>query len=106
MSRGGLDEYETWLDSLDAKLRIVNGEIHADFDAPFSISLHDCKDLAGIVRSAGKLREAILSNSSHLPHEYLIKRFIRLAINANQLPISKAEILSTLPEEWHLGAWS
>lgn len=106
MSRGGLDEYETWLDSLDAKLRVVNGEIHADLDAPFSISLHDCKDVAGIVKCAGTLREAFLSSSSHLPHEYLIKRFIRLAISANRLPISKAEILSECPKEWNPGARS
>lgn len=103
MSRGGLDEWEAWLDTLDAKFRVVNGEIFSDFDAPFSIPLHDCNDVDGIVKCALRLREAFIGNSSYLPHEYLIKRFIRLAIDANHLPISKAEILNKLPNEWNIG---
>ena len=102
MGRGGLDEYEAWLDTLDAKFRVVDGEIRSDFDAPFSISLHECNDVAGIVKCAIRLRKIFLANSSHLPVEYLLKRFIRLAIDVNPLPISKAEILGRLPKEWNL----
>lgn len=103
MGRGGLDEWEAWLDTLDAKFRVVKNEILSDFDAPFSIHLHDCNDVDGIVTCAVRLREVFLANPSYLPHEYLIKRFIRLAIDANQLPISKAEILKRLPNEWNIG---
>ena len=102
MSRGGLDEYEAWLDTLDAKFRVINGEIRSDFDEPFSISLHDCNDVNGIVQCAARLREVFISNSSHLPVEYLLKRFIRLVVDANQLRISKAEILGKLPKEWNI----
>lgn len=105
MGISGLDEYEAWLDTLDAKFRIVNGGIRSDFDVPFSISLLDCNDVDGIVKCATKLRTVFLSNSSHLPVEYLLKRFIRLAIDANRLPIPKAEILSRLPKEWDFSNW-
>ena len=103
MGRGGLDEWEAWLDTLDAKFRVANGEIFSDFDTPFSIPLDDCNNIEGIVKCAARLRESLLANSSYLPHEYLIKRFIRLAIDINQLPISKAAILSKLPKEWNIG---
>lgn len=104
MGRGGLDEWERWLDTLDAKFRVVNGEIVSDFDAPFSIPLHDCNDVAGIVKCAARLKGAFLANSSYLPDQYLIKRFIRLAIDANKLPISKEEIFARLPIEWNIGS--
>jgi len=103
VSRGGLDQWEAWLDTLDGKFRVINDEIVSSFDEPFSIPLLDCNDAEGIVRCAARLREAFLANSSYLPHEYLIKRFIQLAIDANQLPIAKAEVLSKLPKEWNIG---
>jgi len=102
MSRGGLDEYEAWLDTLDAKFCVVNREISSNFDENFSISLDDCNDVDGIVKCAARLREVFLLNSSHLPVEYLLERFIRLAIDANHLPISKAEILGKFPSEWNI----
>lgn len=50
MGRGGLDEWEAWLNTLDAKFRVVKNEILSDFDAPLSIHLHDCNDVDGIVK--------------------------------------------------------
>lgn len=100
--RGGLDEYEAWLDTIDTKFRVVDGELRCDFDTPFSISLHTCNDVSEIVKCAARLREVFLSDSSHLPVEYLLKRFIRIAVHANQLTISKEEILVKLPTEWNI----
>lgn len=102
MGRGGLDEYEAWLDSLDAKCRVLNGEFRADLDLPLSIPLSECNDVEGLVKCAIRLKKTFSSTSSYLPQAYLIKRFIRLAIKENHLSVSSAEVVSKLPKQWNL----
>ncbi|KQQ96447.1 hypothetical protein ASF77_00080 [Massilia sp. Leaf139] len=104
MGRGGLDEYEAWLDTLDARFLIGGEEIQANFDVPMAVALRDCNDVAGMLKCALRLREAFLANAAHLPLEYLTKRFVRLAIQGNRLSVSSAKVISQFPEAWNLGS--
>ena len=90
MSRAGLHEYEDWLDTFDARTGIADGEIYFDFEVSFSIPLRDCADAAGIVSCASRLSEFL--KAMYCPHDYLIGRFVRLAIAGNHLSLTEKEI--------------
>jgi hypothetical protein len=100
MGRGGLDEYEAWLDTLDKKLYPAGSVVRVEFDHPLVISLSNCADSAGLKICAARLREALRGNHSHLPIKYLLERFLRLAIEANNLRLSRDQQMNELREEW------
>jgi hypothetical protein len=100
MSRGGLDEYEAWLDELDKKLYLAGEVVCVEFDHPLAISLRNCADPNGLKVCAGRLREALRQNRSHLPMKYLVERFLRIAIEANKIPVSQDQMMSEIREEW------
>lgn len=100
MGRGGLDEYEAWLDTLDVKLRLAGPIVCVEFDHPLDISLSSCADSAGLKICALHVREALRKNHSHLPVKYLLERFLRIAIEANKLPLSRDQVMSELREDW------
>lgn len=100
MGRGGLDDYEAWLDTLDKKLYLVGTVVHVEFDHPLVISVSHCADTPGLKLCAQRLREALRRNHSYLPVKYLLERFLRIAIEANRLPLSRDQLLSELREEW------
>lgn len=100
MGRGGLDEYEAWLDTLDKKLYVAGPVVYVEFDHPLVISLSNCTDSAGLKVCAERLREALRRNHAHLPIKYLLERFLRLAIEANNLPMSRDLLMNELREEW------
>lgn len=104
MGRGGLDEWESWLDTLDGKLYPARGAIHVEFDTPLSIPLRYCRDTEGLVACAALLRDVFLANKTHyLPDNYLVRRFVALAIKANNLRVTRAQIMLMLPAEWDYG---
>jgi hypothetical protein len=100
MGRGGLDEYEAWLDTLDKKLYLADGHIYVEFDHALVISLSDCTDVSGLKRCAARLREALRKNQSHLPVKYLLERYLRLAISANKISLTREQVMSELRNEW------
>lgn len=100
MSRGGLDEYEAWLDTLDKKLYLAGKVVRVEFDRPLKIPLGTCADPAGLKVCAGRLREALRQNHPPLPVKYLVERLLQIAIQANKIPVSRDQIMSELREEW------
>lgn len=100
MGRGGLDEYEAWLDMLDKKLYLAGSVVCVEFDHPLAISLSSCADAAGLKVCAQRLREVLRKNHSHLPVKYLLERFLRIAIEANNVPLSRDQVMNELREEW------
>lgn len=99
MGRGGLDEYEAWLDTLDKKLYLAGSVIRVEFDHPLAISLSNCTDVAGLKVCAVGLREALEKNHAHLPVKYLLERFLRITIEANKVPVSRDQVMNELSEE-------
>jgi hypothetical protein len=100
MGRGGLDEYEAWLDTLDTKLYLAGKIVRVEFDIPLAVSLESCADPAGLKACARRLREALRENRTPLPVKYLVERFLRLAIKANKIPVSQDQLMSELRAEW------
>lgn len=100
MGRGGLDEFESWLDTIDVKLYRAGSLVCVEFDHPLTISLLDCADTDGLKVCALRLREELRKNRTPLPVKYLLERFLRIAIEANQLLLSRDQVMNELREEW------
>ena len=98
-----LHDYEAWLDTLDEKLFAANGVIRSEFDHAISIPFSECADMNGLKFWAAELRKALrLNRSSHLPMAHLLKRFLRLAIIENNIPITPESVMSELRQEWNI----
>lgn len=98
-----LHDYEAWLDTLDEKLFAVNGVIRSEFDHAVSIPLSECANMDGLKFWAAELCKTLrLNRSSHLPMAHLLKRFLRLAIIENNIPITPESVMSELRQEWNI----
>lgn len=98
-SRG---EYEEWLDELDRKLYVEKGVICAEFQQPLRFAFAEYRDVAGIKQCATRFRSFLRESEWDLPREYLIKRFLRLAIKRARIHTSVDFIMSQLRAEWHI----
>lgn len=95
-----LHEYEAWLDTLDQKLFLADGAIRVEFDHALSIPLSACVDVDSLKACATELRKALHQNHSHLPKQYLLERFLRLAIAANKIRTMQEQVMDELRQEW------
>lgn len=102
MGRGGLDEYETWLDTIDQKLYLAGSVVRVEFDHPLTISLSSCTDAAGLKACAQRLVEALRKNHTRLPVKYLLERFFRITIEANNVSLPRDQLMNELREEWRI----
>ncbi|MCB4362449.1 hypothetical protein KIH07_01810 [Hydrogenophaga taeniospiralis] len=87
-----LHQYEAWLDELDQRLRVDSGNIVCELGSGLIAPLSELTDVDDIALWAGKLRESLAAHEGHLPHEYLVKRFARLAKERTGLPVNVDEI--------------
>ena len=88
-----LHEYESWLDTLDQKLFLRNGAIISEFAHGLTVPLRSCCSKEEIVRWSVQFARTLDEHrSSSVNLEYLVERFVRLAITGNKLHYDKDEL--------------
>lgn len=102
LPRQGLDDHEAWLDTLDKKLFVLNGEVKVEFDNPITFPLDECTDLKDLKGMVSTLRSVLSSNETPLPRKYLIERLLRLVIRENRMPTTVEKTMRELRIDWNI----
>jgi hypothetical protein len=85
-----LSEYEDFLDTQKARLRVEDGAVVCDLGDPFRIPLNELRDEAAVVLCARVLEECVKSHA--IRTEEIIKKFVTLANLHNGLTLPVDEV--------------
>lgn len=82
-----LHDYEDWLDTLDARLRVLDGSLTSTLGVGYVVPLGELGSEFLVLQAAGAFWASLRETDEQLPHplprRYLLQRFHKLAFGAH-----------------------
>ena len=86
-SMTALHDYEDWLDTLDARLRVLDGSLTSTLGVGYVVPLDKLASESLVLQAAGAFWASLQETDEQLPHplprRYLLRRFHELAFGGH-----------------------